>query len=131
MISWLYRAQNRRSQRELTGKEEPDRFFAIESLENRTMLAAALGAPTLLDPIATSRVDQSSYVIRGVLQQVAKNNTTVSAYRDTNQNGVYNAGVDALAASAVVPKKTTAFAVSVPLIQDSNNQFFLIANEGG
>jgi hypothetical protein len=132
MISWLNRAQYRRPQRrqELSEEKKFD-CFALESLENRTMLAATIGSPTLLDPIATSRVDQSSYVIRGVLPQVAKNNTTVSAYRDTNQNGVYNAGVDALAASAVVPKKGASFAVSVPLIQDSSNQFFLIANEGG
>ena len=108
MISWLNRARYPRAQhkRELTGKNKFDRF-ALESLEKRTMLAATVAAPTLLDPIATIRVDQGSYAIRGVLREAAKNNTTVSAYRDTNQNGVYNAGVDALVGSAT-PKSPAA-----------------------
>jgi len=86
MTSWSNRARYRRPQhrQELTGEKNFDRF-SIESLENRTMLAATLAAPTLLDPVATIRVDQNSYAIRGALKEAAKNNTTISAYRDTNQ----------------------------------------------
>jgi hypothetical protein len=51
-------------------------------------------------------------------------------YRDSNQNGVYNAGVDALVATTTVPKKGTAFSVSVGLQQNANSQFFVIASDG-
>src|SRR5436190_13416218 len=93
MIGWLYRAKYRRLQdkRGLSGKKTLDRF-ATEALENRTLLAATLAAPTLIDPVAPLQVDQNSYALRGALREAARNNTTVSAYRDTNQNGIYNAG---------------------------------------
>src|SRR3954470_21996685 len=107
MISWLDRARFHRPQRRQKSGKKTSGRFSVESLENRTMLAATMAAPTLLDPIAPLRVDQGSYAIRGALNEAAKNNTTVSAYRDTNQNGVYNAGVDALVASTVVTKKNT------------------------
>jgi hypothetical protein len=52
MLSWLNPAQYRRPLHihQVTGNKKFDRF-TIESLENRTMLSAALATPTLLDPI--------------------------------------------------------------------------------
>src|SRR3954463_14059650 len=91
--------------------------LALGTLEDRVTPATALAPPTLLDPTAAIRVDQASYTIRGTFAEAAKNGATISAFRDTNQNGIYDAGVDALAGSASVPKKGTAFAVSVNLQQ--------------
>jgi len=132
MSSWFNRAQYHRSQNihKLTTKEK-SRRFALESLENRTLLAATLGVPTVIDPVAPVRVDQNAYAIKAKLQAATSNNVTVFAYRDTNQNGVYNAGVDVRVASAVVPKLTTSVTMPIPLIQNSNNRFFLVASEGG
>jgi hypothetical protein len=104
--------------------------LALGSLEDRVTPATGLAPPTLLDPAAAVRVDQATYTIRGTLAEAAKNGATVSAYRDSNNNGVYDAGVDALAGSATVPKRGTAFAVSVNLPQDANNQYFIIATDG-
>ncbi len=76
------------------------------------------------------RVDQPSYSILGTLQEAAKNGTTIAAYRDSNHNGVYDRGLDALAGTTTVAKKGIAFAVSVNLQQDAANQFFIIASDG-
>ena len=79
MISWLYRAKYRAPRRKhgLSGKNTSGRF-AIEALENRTLLAATLAAPTLIDPVGPLRVDQNSYAVRGALKEVAKVNTTTN-----------------------------------------------------
>src|SRR5205823_6160289 len=74
--------------------------LALGSLEDRVTPAQTLAPPTLLDPTAALRVDQVTYLIRGTLQEAAKNGTTVSAFRDTNNNGVYDPGTDALAGSS-------------------------------
>ncbi|MBY0229061.1 MAG: hypothetical protein K2W96_07270 [Gemmataceae bacterium] len=106
------------------------RKFAVprlEWLEDRVVPATSLASPTLLDPAAVVRVDQSSYAITGNLQQAAKNGTSIQAFRDSNANGAYDAGTDALAASATVAKGSRAFSVTVPLRQDAANQFFLVA----
>src|SRR5262245_30833178 len=76
----------------------------LEPLEDRIAPATSLAPPTLLDPTAATRVDQAAYSIRGTLQQPAKNGTTIQAFRDSNQNGAFDAGVDALAGSAPVAK---------------------------
>jgi len=89
-----------------------------------------LTSPTLTDPTAAVRVDQDSYTIRGSLQEAAKKDTTVSAFRDSNGNGVYDAGQDPLAASTVVTKNGTSFTLSVSLNQNANNQFFIVTSDG-
>lgn len=94
------------------------------------MPATSIAAPTLLDPVAPVRVDQASYSIRGLLQQPAKNGTTVQAYRDGNLNGRYDAGVDPLVATVRVAKQTRAFTVPAGLRQNADNRFFLIAVRG-
>src|SRR5687768_757884 len=99
--------------------------LSLECLEGRLAPATSLGTPALLDPAAVVRVDQGAYTLRGTLQQAARNGATISVFRDSNQNGVYDAGRDALAASATVAKGGTAFAVTAPLAQDAPNQFFL------
>src|SRR4051794_5921718 len=112
MIRWTERAEHRRAR-----SKRPARAWkrlarlTLESLEDRITPATALAPPTLLDPIAAIRVDQDSYAIRGALQAAAKNGTTIQAYRDSNRNGVYDAGQDAIAGSAAVAKGGTSFAV--------------------
>src|SRR5215213_6265135 len=116
MIRWTKRVKHRRARtRRPPGATEGFPRLTLESLEDRIAPATALAPPTLLDPTAAIRVDQDSYTIRGALQVAAKDNTTVSAYRDSNANGAYDAGVDRLAASAAVAKKTTSFALRVNL----------------
>ncbi len=100
--------------------------LGLEWLEDRTLPATAIATPTLLDPVAPLRVDLPSYSIRGTLQDPAKNGTVVQAFRDTNRNGKYDAGVDAFVASAGVSAGTKAFAVSVSLTQNAINQFFIL-----
>jgi hypothetical protein len=130
VIRWIKRSLRRRN----PGKPSPApwkrTFLGLECLEDRTLPATSIAAPLLLDPVAPVRVDLSSYSIVGALQDVAKNGTTVQAYRDSNANGVYDAGIDALAGSVSVTKKGTAFAVPVSLQQNAANQFFLIATDG-
>jgi hypothetical protein len=92
--------------------------------------AAAANSLSLLDPAAPVQVDQDSYAIRGTLQRPAGSNTTVLAYRDTNGNGVFDAGQDQLAGSAAVAAGGTSFSVTVSLNQNAANQFFLIAQTG-
>jgi len=131
MIGWMKRSDRHlvRGKRLPAARKTAARL-ALEGLEDRITPATSLAPPAILDPTAAVRVDQNSYTIRGTLQTAAKNGTTISAYRDSNQNGVYNPGVDVLAASAAVAMKKTSFAVSVPLAQDANNQFFLILSDG-
>ncbi len=102
----------------------------LESLEDRITPATSIAPPTVLDPAAAVRVDQASYSILGSLQAAAKNKTTILAYSDSNHNGVYDAGVDALVSSAAVAKGSTAFSVPVSLPQDAADQFFLVATDG-
>jgi hypothetical protein len=102
----------------------------LETLEDRITPASALAPPTLLDPIVPVRVDQAIYTMRGNFSEIAKDKATVQAFRDSNLNGIYDAGVDALAASSTVAKGGTAFTVSVNLQQDAANQFFLIGVDG-
>src|SRR4051794_785088 len=131
MIRWIERAEHRRTRSKRTdGKRKRLARLTLESLEDRIALATAMASPTLLDPVAAIRVDQDSYTIRGALRVAAKKRVTIQAYRDTNQNGAYDAGVDTLAGSSAVPKKKTDFSVPVDLQQDAPNQLFLIASNG-
>jgi hypothetical protein len=128
MIRWTSRSTRPRSKRPAhTIKYARP---ALEALEDRITPASKLSPPVLLDPAALTRVDQSAYTITGNLQEAAKNGTTVQVFRDSNQNGVYDVGTDALAGSAAVAKKGTAFAVPVELQQDAVNQFFVVAVQG-
>src|SRR6187455_2462894 len=112
MIRWMERAEHRpaRSKRPASTSKRPARL-TLESLEDRIAPATALAPPTLLDPTAAIRVDQDAYTIRGSLQEAAKNGATIQVYRDSNQNGAYDAGVDAPAGSTAVAKGGTAFSV--------------------
>ena len=130
MIGWIKRAMNEGAPSKRPAKARRSTSLWVESLEDRITPATTLAAPRLLDPIAVVRVDQASYTIRGALQEPAKNDTTIQIYRDSNRNGVYNAGVDALVNSAIVAKKTTSFAVSASLQQNTTNQFFVVAVDG-
>src|SRR5688572_26882135 len=130
MFRWMMSAKRKRD-RKKTSVRAKGRFsrLALESLEDR-ITPATLASPVLLDPTAAVRVDQSSYVIRGSLQAAAASTTNVSAYRDSNLNGVYDAGRDALVRSTNVVRNRTAFSLSVPLTQNANNQFFIIVKQG-
>src|SRR4051794_23478298 len=132
MSRWMERPEHSRSrsQGKRRGRVRKSVCLTQESLEDRITPATAMAPPTVLDPTALLRVDQASYTIRGALQSAAKNGTTIQAYRDSNQNGVYDAGQDALAGSAAVVKGGTSFAVPVNLQQDAANQFFLVAVDG-
>jgi hypothetical protein len=68
--------------------------LTLESLKDRITPVSVLAPPALLDPTAVMRVDQDLYTIRWALPVAAQVNTTVSAYRDSNANGVYDGGVD-------------------------------------
>ena len=115
-----------------SGKRPParakNRFtrLAMESLENRINPAAALAPPILLDPISPVEVDQNSYVIRGQLQESSRIATSAFAYRDSNQNGVFNPRRDALVATATIPRSSLSFALPVALRQNASNQFFIV-----
>jgi len=130
MFSWIKRTMHRRPQSKRPVRAKKSIRPIVELLEDRITPANFLAPPILVDPITPVRVDQAAYTIRGTLQEAAKNGTTILAYRDSNQNGTYDAGVDALASSATVVKGGTAFAVPVNLQQDAANQFFLIAADG-
>lgn len=131
MFRWLKRATAQPSHRKPTARVRTRRTsLLLESLEDRLTPAGTLAPPGLLDPSAALRVDQDSYTVRGTLQQAARNNTTVSAYLDSNANGVYDASVDALAGSVAIPRKGTSFALPVSLSQNATSQFFLVAREG-
>lgn len=99
--------------------------LALGSLEDRVTPAPL--APTITDPVVTVRVDQDAYPIQGQLAGPAGPGTEVRVYADTNRNGLFNPGTDALAASAPVPESTTAFSVPTPLQQDATNRFFVAA----
>lgn len=128
MIRLMKRVEHRRvrSKRPASPSRRLARL-ALEPLEDRIAPAVVMAPPTILDPTAAIRVDQASYAIHGTLQEAAKNGTTIEAYRDSNRNGIYDAGVDPLAASVPVAKKSTSFVIPVNLDQDANNQFFLVA----
>lgn len=130
MISWLKRPSFRRPYVNKTVAIPKRTRLGIEQLEDRLTPATSLASLTLLDPGQPVRVDQATYTISGNLSQAARNGTAIQAYRDSNQNGTYDAGVDVLAGSATVAKGATAFTVSVNLQQDAANQFFVIASDG-
>ncbi len=102
----------------------------VESLEDRITPARLPVITAVLDPAAVVRVDQPSYTILGTLRKDAGARVAVSAYRDSNGNGVYDPGVDALAGTTVVGKKSSSFAISVLLSPNAANQFFLVAGSG-
>ena len=129
MFQWMMSAKRRRTWNKPTRTKSRFTRLALESLEDRITPAAALAPPTILDPATAVRVDQSSYVLRGALTQSASAVTNVSAYRDSNQNGVFDAGRDALVASANIARRGSAFSLSVPLNQNANNQFFIRARQ--
>ncbi len=130
MTRWIERILPARALRKRPTTIRNSPRLTLETLEDRTTPATGLAAPTLLDPTAAVRVDLGSYSIRGALAEAAKSGTSVLAYRDTNSNGAYDAGIDALAASVAVAKGTKAFSVPVPLSQNAANQFFLVAIDG-
>ena len=102
MLSWLKRVGRRPARGEETvGARQGLGRLTLESLEDR-VTPADLGTPTILDPAAAVRVDQGSYTLSGTLSEAAKNGTSLLAYRDSNLNGVFDAGTDALAASAAL-----------------------------
>src|SRR5688572_1939211 len=105
MFRWMKSAKRTAARKKLPGRAR-SRFtrLALESLEDR-ITPAGLAPPMILDPTAMVRVDQNSYVIRGSLQAPAASVTNVTAYRDSNQNGVYDAGRDALAASGSIARR--------------------------
>lgn len=119
-------AANRHGQ----SQSSPRAYPQLELLEDRLAPATGLTAPTILDPTETIRVDQSSYTISGSLEEPAKNKTFIEVYRDSNQNGTFDKGIDGLVAVSGVTKKSTDFSVSVELEQDAANQFFLLAGRG-
>jgi hypothetical protein len=103
--------------------------LAMEALEDRITPAVTLPQPLLIDPTEAVRVDQNAYRIRGELQNATRSATTVSAFRDTNRNGIFEARRDRLVASTTV-RRTSSFALTVPLTQNANNQFFVVARQG-
>ncbi len=129
MFRWMMSARRSRARKKPLARAR-GRFtrLVLESLEDRITPAAALAPPMLLDPTAAVRVDQSSYSIRGGLA-AATNITNVSAYRDSNQNGVFDPKRDALVASKNIPKRSTSFALSVRLNQNADNQFFIVLKQ--
>src|SRR5688572_30712936 len=130
MFRWIKRMTDRRARSKRSANVDKCSRPMLEALEDRIAPATSLAPPTILDPAAAIRVDQDSYTIRGTLQQPAKNGATILAYLDSNRNGAYDVGVDALAASAAVAKGTSSFEVPVNLPQDAIDQFFLIAADG-
>src|SRR5436190_22984726 len=132
MFRWLTTVKRRRARNKPPARTRSRvTRLALESLEDRITPAAALAPPSILDPTTAVRVDQSSYLIRGALKEAAKAVTNVSAYRDSNQNGIFDAGRDALASSTNIAKKSRSFALSVPLTQNANNQFFIVLKQSG
>src|SRR5687768_11311404 len=115
MIRWINRAMHRRARSKRPSGVRKTVRLTLKSLDDRITPATPLSPPTLIDRTAAVRVDQDSYLIRGALQEPAKLGTTVQAYIDSNQNGTFDARVDALAASVAVARGTTAFAVPVNL----------------
>jgi hypothetical protein len=131
MFQRMMSAKRRRTWNKPTRTKSRFTRLALESLEDRITPAAALPPPTILDPTTAVRVDQSSYVLRGALTQPASALTNVSAYRDSNQNGVFDPGRDALAGSVNIPRRSSSFSLSVLLSQNANNQFFIQAKQPG
>lgn len=130
MTHWVKRALHRRS--DSKRPTSPRKRFArltLESLEDRIAPSRALAPPTIVDPAAAVRIDQTSYLIQGTLASAAKKGETVLAYRDSNGNGVFDPGVDALVGSAAIAKKSTSFAVSVPLTPNAANPFLLLLSD--
>src|SRR5690349_11922628 len=108
MITWIQRTTRRarRNQRPAPAKEHFARPV-VESLEDRITPARLPAITAVLDPAAAVRVDQTSYTITGTLRKVAGTTAAVYAYFDSNGNGVYDPGVDALAGVAMVGKKSS------------------------
>ena len=129
MISWIKRAVLPVTPKKSARRAAYPRL-SVEMLEDRITPATTLAPPTILDPVGVLRLDQPSYTMRGTIQEAAKNGTSIVIYRDSNQNGVYNAGVDAQAAIAPIAKGSTSFAVTAGLQQNANNQFFAILTDG-
>ncbi|MBC7854412.1 MAG: hypothetical protein IAF94_13345, partial [Pirellulaceae bacterium] len=131
MFGWMMPAKRRRARNKRLSRTR-SRFtrLALEALEDR-ITPATLVPPMILDPVSAVRVDESRYIIRGTLQATASAVTTVTAYRDSNQNGVFDAGRDPLAGVAIVVRKGKAFSLSVPLNQNVNNQFFIQTRQSG
>ncbi len=131
MISWVKRTLHRRSQRKRAAN--PRMSYArltLESLEDRITPSSALTPPTILSPAAPVVVDQSAYTITGTLADPAKSGMMIYAFRDSNHNGVYDPFVDPVVAAAPVAFKGTSFAISVPLVKNAGNQFFIMLDQG-
>src|SRR5436190_19335903 len=111
MFKWIKSAKRRLTRRTPAHKRSRFTRLMLESLEDR-ITPATLAPPTILDPPTAVRVDQGSYVIRGSLQAAATVVTNVSAYRDSNLNGVYDAGRDSLAGAAIGVRRGSTFSLS-------------------
>jgi len=106
---------------------DPDSMsrLTLNPLEDRVTPAPL--PPTITDPAATVRVDQDAYTILGHLAAPARDGTEVRVYADSNHNGVFNPGIDALTASTPVPQGDTDFSVAASLRQNAANRFFAVA----
>jgi hypothetical protein len=129
MIRWLKRALRGPTPTKPLVHAPKRNHLRFDWLEDR--VTPAIGAPTLLDPVEPVRVDQASYKILGELPRPANAVTSILAFRDSNRNGRFDAGVDAFVASTAVARGATDFALPVSLRQNAANQFFLVASRGG
>jgi len=125
VIRWIERAVRGRAPGNRTPIRKNCSRLTVSPLEDRVTPAPL--APTITDPAAMVRVVRDAYAIQGQLAAAARAGTEVRVYADTNRNGLFNPGVDALVASAPVPENTTAFSVAAPLRADANNRFFVAA----
>ena len=91
MLRWMMSAKPRRARNKPDVAKKRFTRLLIESLEDRITPAVTLAPPTILDPTTELRVDQSRYAIRGTVE-AASVTTKVTAFRDSNQNGVFDAG---------------------------------------
>src|SRR5689334_16538197 len=107
MFRWLTSTKLTSTKRRRTRNKplaSKSRFIRLgmESLEDRITPAVTLLPPTIVDPGAAVRVDQPAYSVRGSLGSAATAATNVYVYRDSNQNGIFDAGQDKLAASGTI-----------------------------
>lgn len=128
MIRWIQRALCGRTHTKPLVSARKGSRLTFDCLEDR-ITPAHFAAPTLLDPVTPVTVDQDSYILRGTVQRPA-NGANVLAFRDSNLNGRFDAGVDRFAGAARVSPRTRAFALPVSLRQDAANQFFVFAVRG-
>ena len=96
MIRWIERAVRGRARGNRPRTLRNHSRLTLNPLEDRVTPAPL--PPTITDPAATVRVDQDAYTILGHLAAPARDGTSVKVYADSNHNGVFNPGIDALTA---------------------------------